>query len=375
MTSGNRRAGFDGRKWRDGGIGTYIRALMRRLPGALPEIGSWVAFSRPRDADEIRALCPDWEIVELESPEYSIREIFETGRRARRARLDLLHSPHYMVPHDPNCPVVVTIHDAIQTDTRFFPFHQRIYARTMIRRALRKSVRAITVSESAKNEILSGIGETARRLTVIHNGVDSVAEGTREEALAHVRMRLGEPALGPALILAIGNHRAHKGLSTLISALRLVRRPEGFMLFLVGSQISSSEWERFLAAIPEHWREHTRRSPPVSPDLMPSIYQAASMFISPSNAEGFGLPILEAMAAGTPVIASDIPPHREIGGKIPFYFPPGSPSALAQLLERLFSGRIDFGPHRVAGVVHARGFSWDRTVEATADAYRSILTA
>ncbi len=369
------RIGLDARKWNDGGIGTYIRALAKRLPGALPEGGSWVAFVRPSDLREVSAQLPGWDVAAVDAPGYSLREPGAVGRAAREHRLDLLHSPHYVIPGSAGCPVVVTIHDAIQTDPRFFAFHKRLYARTMIRRALRQSQAAITVSHAARVELLERIGSLAAKLSVVHNGVEPPHPAGTEESLPQIEARIGSPLPGASIILAVANHRPHKGMAILVDALSRIAKPVGAGVVFVGVEGDGSAWRKISTALPEAWRGATLELPRVDPALLGSLYRVARVFVSPSFAEGFGLPLLEAMSAGSTVIASDIPPHREVGGEVPFYFPPGDPRSLANLIDEELHRRLPDGPHRAAGIAHARGFSWENSAKETAAIYRRVLEA
>src|SRR5204862_5981904 len=155
------RIGIDARKIADFGIGTYIRNLLRELVALGDE---YVAFA-PAGAVLPRGV----EHVVVDAPHYSVRELLAVGRAADRARLDLFHAPHYVVPLT-RVPLVVTVHDLIHL--RHPNPLARLYARTMIARAVRKARRVLTVSETVKGEIEKRFG--ARNVVVAPNGCDHV---------------------------------------------------------------------------------------------------------------------------------------------------------------------------------------------------------
>ena len=366
------RIALDARKWRDGGIGTYLRALARHLPEAMPDVGEWVAFVRPSELRDVAAEAPKFRPVPVDAAEWSLRERFAVADACRANRIELLHAPHFSIPHRPGCPVVVTIHDAIPADPRFSGGAKRLLAKAMIRQAFRGAAATLTVSGAARADLARLCSLPIDRITVVHNGVEPHGDRTVDEAKRAVEHRLGTPQ-GGELLVAIASHRSHKGLPILVEALSRVHYPGHLSLVLVGSEQGGEKVVPLLAALPREWRRAVHLVPPVDADFLSCLYRAARGFVSPSLAEGFGLTVLEAMAAGCPVIASDIPPHREIGGEVPLYVEAGSVSSLSSALDDLLSGRLDTGPHRAAGLVHVRSFTWSKAAAETAEIYSRVL--
>src|SRR6185436_17933797 len=197
------RVGIDARKIADFGIGTYIRGLL----GALVELNAgdeYVAF-----APEGVSLPRGVEHVIVDAPHYSMRELVVVGRAADRARLDVFHAPHYVVPFT-HVPIVVTIHDLIHLHRPLRNPLAPLYARTMIGRAVRKSRRVLTVSEAVKRELVAEFGCDDAKIVVTPNGVDEVFRGS------------GYGVRGRHF-LYVGNDKAHKNVKTLVDAFARVR--------------------------------------------------------------------------------------------------------------------------------------------------------
>lgn len=317
------RVGIDARKIADFGIGTYIRGLLT----ALVDLGEidYVAFA-PAGASLPRGV----EHVVVDAPHYSVRELFAVGRAADGARLDVFHAPHYVVPFT-RVPVVVTIHDLIHLHRRN-PL-QRMYAKTMIGRAIRKARRVLTVSESVARELACGA-------VVTPNGIDDVfqpADAPREH------------------FLFAGNDKPHKNVGALVEA--MTRVPDA-KLVLVGAQ-----FDQFRG------RDRVDVRGFVSTSELVSLYQRAIALVMPSIEEGFGLPAAEAMACGTPVITSNAAALVEITRDAALHVDDG---ALADAMLRVARDERLRASMIAKGLERARFFTWKRCATITRDAYRAV---
>ncbi|MFZ2490161.1 MAG: glycosyltransferase family 1 protein, partial [Thermoanaerobaculia bacterium] len=291
------RIGIDCRKIADFGIGTYVRGLV----GGLASIAGdeeYVLFV-PRDAE---GLPRGFEQVVVDAPNYSISELHLLARALDRARIDLFHAPHFVLPWSGR-PSFATIHDVI-------PFHYpppnpvaRLYLATMIPRALRKSERVLTVTNAAKQAILDTFDCAAEKVVVAPNGIDEIFFS---DAIAPARMG--------RYILFAGNDKPHKNVGRLVEAFERVRRADSSLqLVLVGGA-----FERFTG------RDGIVAMGFVSTTELVSLFRGAIALAMPSLEEGFGLPAVEAMAARTPVIASDIASLAEVCGDAALRFDPRS---------------------------------------------------
>ncbi len=336
------RIGIDCRKISDFGIGTYIRGLLH----ALAELGGeeYVAFG----PNEIASLLPRGvEHVTVDAPKYSIRELFAVGRGAR---LDLFHAPHYVVPFV-DVPFVVTIHDLIHLRRRN-PL-QRSYARMMIGRAVRRGRRVITVSEAVRKEIAETFGH-ADKIAVTPNGVDSIFV---EPALR--RLEPPEGRLYGRYFLFVGNDKPHKNVDSLIEAFA---RLHDVQLVLAGGT-----FERFRN------RAGILIAGFVSSERLAALYRGAIALVIPSLEEGFGLPAIEAMACGAPVITSNAAALVEVTGDAALHVDGRSIDAIADAMMRVM-GDASLRTSMIArGRQRAGTFTWRRCAESTRAIYRSSI--
>lgn len=349
------RIGIDGRKIGDFGIGTYIRELI----SGLVEIESslnLVVFVHP-SREDLLPLRHALEIRHESSPSYSLREIWKLGESIDEAKLDLFHAPHYVVPIT-RTPFVVTIHDLIHLhpSTRHKNPLARPYARWMIGRAVRDSRAILTVSESVSRDIISRYPEAGRKTHAILNGVDDrFRDGERKRsALAGTK----------PYFLFVGNDKPHKNLDLLLEAFTNVRRvtPETELLLVgVNAQRRFNDGVRSLGWVPD--------------EELPSLYHHALALVSPSLQEGFGLPVLEAMAAGTAVIAADIPALREVAGLSAMIVDPLSSTSIAEAMMEVMDNPALRNRLVESGAARSKQFDWKRTARATLDIYRSVLSS
>jgi glycosyltransferase involved in cell wall biosynthesis len=343
------RVGIDCRKIRDFGIGTHIHGLVH----GLSELGGdddYIAFVAAADRD----LVPSgFETVVVNVPNYSVRELFAMRRAIDRARLDLYHSPHFVVPLTSR-PVVSTLHDV--TLFRFPPKNPigGLYVRFMTRRAARKSVRILTVTNAAKNDLVSVLHCDPARIVVIPNGIDDPFFRSHEPDRTHGRY-----------FLFVGNDKRHKNVDTLVTAFEEVRRGHpSLTLVIVGAP-----FERFCG------RDGVHVAGFVTTERLASLYRGAIALVIPSLEEGFGLPAAEAMASGTAVITSEAPALVEITGDAALHVDARSPAALQEAMIRLANDDALRARLGAAGVERAREFTWARCAAATRDVYRAVHAA
>ena len=334
------RVGIDARKIADFGIGTYIRGLLRALV-ELRTGDTFVAFA------PVGTPLPDGvEHVAVDAPHYSIRELVVVGRAADRARLDVFHAPHYVVPFT-HVPVVVTIHDLIHLHRPARNPLAPLYARTMIGRAVRKAARVLTVSETVKRDIVGEIGCEEAKVVVAWNGVDEIFFG-----------QAGLPALH---FLFAGNDKPHKNVKTLVDAFARVRRelPDARLV------LTGAPFERFRA----HDGIDARGFVPI--EELANLSGSAIAVIQPSLEEGFGLPAAEAMACGAAVITSNARALVEITGDAALHVDAHDANALADAMLRVARDEELRAQLGAIGVERARHFSWKRCAELTRIAYEA----
>jgi glycosyltransferase involved in cell wall biosynthesis len=369
------RVAIDARKLHDYGIGTYVRNLVHGLARQNHD-DRYVLLCRGGDAEYLRSLGPRFEPLCERSGNYSIREQIGVPLALRRANVSLFHAPHYVVSPLTRCPYVVTIHDCIHLRfPQYLPNRLApAYARAMMRLAARRAQRILTVSNASKQDILHYLDVPADKVEVIYNALDArLATPPNEEDIKRVRERF---LLTSPFILYAGNIKPHKNIDRLIEAYSILRRRgvSGVKLLIIGDEISKyPNLRRLVHRFQLH--PHVRFLGFVPEETLAALYRLASVFVFPSLYEGFGLPPLEAMAAGAPVITSNVSSLPEVVGDAALLIDPMDAGALADAMARVL------GDARLAAELIRRGrervkaFSWERSVARVREVYVEVAGA
>ena len=366
------RIAIDARKLHDFGIGTYIRNLLKHLT-AFDHESTFVVICRPEDQAEIRALGRRYVAIPEAAKPYSIREQFAIPARLAAAHADLFHAPHYVLPPLVPCRSVVTIHDCIHLMfPQYLPHRPAyLYARASLSIAARRAARILTVSETSKSDILRYCNVPAERITVIPNAIDDrLATHPDEENVRRTRERY---QLDGPFALYVGNIKPHKNLERLIDAFHIVRR-EGFdrlKLLIIGDQIS--KFPRLRRAVDRYkLHKHVRFLGFVGDDTLAALYRLATVFVFPSLYEGFGLPPLEALANGCPVVTSNVSSLPEVVGDAAVLVDPYSAASIAAGIQQVLTDPELRETLRVRGLERARQFSWEASVRRTVEVYHEV---
>ena len=316
---------------------TYVANLLRELPAVAGDF-RFVAVTRHPEL-----IPPGVEPLELPARSQELRMAWTLPRLMRRVRPDLGHFQHALPLRCP-APAVVTIHDlSFERDPKLLGPKDRLVFRTVVPRAARKAVRVIAVSERTKADLVELYGVSPERITVTHHGIDPVfTPGGHPDSYA----------------LFVGTIQARKDPLAAADAAAAA----GLRLVVVGPT-RDRELARELERRGAELRGYLER--PALADL----YRGAACLVLPSRYEGFGLPVLEAMACGTPVVAAPEPALREVAGDAALYAErEGLPDALRQAVRE--HDRL-----AAAGLERAKLFSWRETARRTLEVYESALHA
>src|SRR3954463_4814713 len=320
----------------------------------------FVVFCRPEDRETLATLGENFRAVAETAANYSVAEQLRIPLALRREGVTLFHAPHYVLPPLVRCRSVVTIHDCIHL---MFPQYlpNRLafgYARTSIGLAARRATRVMTVSESSKRDILRFVAVPPEKIDVIYNAFDErFGVEPNEEDVVRVRERY---QLHDEFVLYAGNVKPHKNLERLIVAFDLVRkRGLGHLkLVLIGDEIS--KYAALRRAVHQHQlHKYVRFLGYLPEETLAVMYRLAAVFVFPSLYEGFGLPPLEAMASGTPVVTSSVSSLPEVAGDAAVLVDPYDPQAIADGIYRVLTDdslRLDL---KRKGLARARQFSWE----------------
>lgn len=366
------RIGFDASTIStQGGPRTYVLGLLDALL-ALDSENEYVVFYN--DPVHVGRFPKAREIViEGKRPLARLwREHFLLPRACRREGIDVLHCPKSAIPFHPPCPTVVTLHDLIplrHPETE--KFAARLYWRLQIPIAARKSSFIITDSEHARQEIMADFHVAPERIKAIMLGFNPAMLERREPSVAAtVRAKYGLPQ---GYILYVGTIQPRKNIDTLIEAYhRLIQLRKGMpKLVIVGRK--GWLYDKLFSRIAELGLVDEVIFTGFVPDEeLPHIYDGARLFAYLSFFEGFGLPPLEAMACGIPVVTSDTTSLPEVAGDAGISVPPADvdkvTAAIATLLDD--AGYAELLGKR--GRERARLFSWEAAARETLEIYRKV---
>jgi glycosyltransferase involved in cell wall biosynthesis len=369
------RIGIDARKLHDFGIGTYIRNLLRQL-AKLDRQTEFVVLCRPDDREALSSLGTNFRAVPETAGNYSISEQIRIPLALRREGVTLFHAPHYVLPPLVRCRSVVTIHDCIHLMfPQYLPNRMALtYARASIALAARQSTRVMTVSESSKRDILRFVDVKPEKIDVIYNAFDErFGIEPLEEDVVRVRERY---QLHDEFVLYAGNVKPHKNLERLIDAFDLVRKRglDRLKLVMIGDEIS--KYAALRRAVHQHQlHKYVRFLGYLPEETLAVMYRLAGVFVFPSLYEGFGLPPLEAMASGTPVVTSNVSSLPEVAGDAAVLVDPYSPQAIADGIYRVLTDESLRRSLRQKGLARAAQFSWEQSVRRVRQIYAEAANA
>jgi glycosyltransferase involved in cell wall biosynthesis len=285
----------------------------------------------------------------------------EVPRLLAEHGVDVAVFPNYTVPLASPCPSIVVVHDlAILRTPQHFTVRKRLFMRAMLRQSIATASAIATVSEASRRDIEAILGVSHERTVLLPAAAHPSCRPVSPEIVAQVRARHG---IERPYILTVGTLEPRKNLVTLLRAYdALGRAAEEHDLVVVGGRgwLDRSLVRELEARAPGgrvRWLGYVSE-----PDLV-ALYGGAKLFVLASTLEGFGLPVLEAMACGTPVIASEVAALQEVGGDAVRYVPPGDAGALARAIARMLSDGDALAAARAAGFSRAQQFSWAASAE------------
>jgi len=287
-------------------------------------------------------------------------------RAVRRAGPDLLHNVFNTAPILPHVPQVTTIHDVV---FKRYPETHGLLARgveVLVPLAARRSERVLTVSEASKSDLIRFLGVPPDRVDVSPNG-PGIREDVRGPSPDEIRARFELP--DQPLVLSVLAKRPHKNASRLIEALALV--PQAVLVMPGYSTGYERELEEQIVAAGV--ADRVRLLDWVDDAMLDGLYRAADCFVFPSLAEGFGLPVLEAMLRGTPVACSNATSLPEVAGDAALLFDPLDVDAISVAVRRILEDDALADRLRRAGLERAKRFTWQETARKTIESYRKVL--
>lgn len=366
------RIAIDARKLRDFGIGTYIRNILIEL-SRLDRTTEYVVLCRPDDMNSGDVLGQNFRMVAETAPLYSITEQYRIPMALAREGVKLVHEPHYVLPPAIRCRSVVTIHDCIHL---MFPQYlpgklAYVYAKGSMWAATRKADRILTVSEASKRDILRFFDVPPEKVEVIYNAIDErfLAPANAERMdLVRQRYQLDDP-----FVMYVGNIKPHKNIERLIDAFARARSksPDNLKLIIIGDEISKYPALRHLV---HRYKldKHVRFLGFQPMETLAAFYRLARAFVFPSLYEGFGLPPLEAMACGSPVVTSNVSSLPEVCGGAALLVDPYDVDAIAHGIVQAVTDDTLRADLIARGYERARSFSWTQSVKKIHEIYMQV---
>ncbi len=364
------------------GVGTYIRNVVRTLCRVDHENTYFLAGS-PDKVQELGPLPPNFHTVPLIAPERSLKGYLEFRAALKKINCDLVHIPNlYSVPRMLPCPYVMTVHDMLEHMSRarqqtgfWGTWHLQ-----MTRRVLRGAERIFAVSNFTRTEVEKLFGISPSRIEVVYNAIDERflrghASAADRELIAQ-RYQVTYPFL-----LYAGKISPHKNVVRMIEAFSALKteleREQIFTdlkLIIIGDDLSGNPDLR-RTVIRSGVQNDVRFLGFIPIEFLRIFYDEAKIFVFPSLYEGFGLPPLEAMAHGTPVITSNVSSLPEVVGNAAVLVNPENVFEIMRALHRVLTDKPLRERMKERGYRQATRFSWENSVRRVLDVYREIANA
>jgi len=344
------------------GIGTYLRNLLKFIDYA-------VILGNP-------ALISKQNVIPYTAPIYGIREQLSFPYRLlRKAKPDVLHIPHCNIPWFYRGKIVVTIHDLIHLIYPKFLAHKKyahvsklvyFYFYFLNWFACKRASHIIADSKNTKEDIIKFFKVKPEKISVIHLGVCEEFIIKEKSEVEYLHNKYSIPS-DKKILLYVGNLTPHKNVEMLISAFAKMQNRNDCCLVLAGKAFdlfSGNQKAKELGI-----EKSVFQTGFISQEELIDLYNLADLFVFPSIYEGFGLPVLESLACGTPVACSNISSLPEVGGELVFYFNPMDENDIAMQIDKALNSKQE--PKELRS--YALQFSWEKTAEKTLNVLNSVF--
>ena len=354
------------------GIGRYVMNLAREMASALQRGGQLFLLCHPSSPS--RASLEETaggaiQLLHVPCSCFSLQQQWAIPHILRRVGADLYHSTYYLMPYFPGIPTVLTVYDLIPL---LFPQSVSLQARLFFRwataLALRASTHVLAISETTRRDLISVFHVPPQRVTAIPLAADPHFYPQPLPEIQRVRVQY---ALPERYVLYVGINKPHKNLVRLVEAWAQLQ-PQPLPLVIAGA------WDL-------RYPEPRQRAQslgleqkviwlgPVPEAALPALYSGATVFVFPSLYEGFGLPVLEAMACGAPVVCSNTSSLLEIGERAVCFFDPTQVEDICTALRQVLADPALRADLRERGLARAAQFSWQTTAQQTLALYSRLV--
>ena len=360
------RIAIDARMILHSGIGTYTRNLVTNIFD-IDKTNTYTLLGREKDLSKY-AKEPNVSITEFHSPIYSISE--QVIEPLKLWNVEFLHCPHYNIPVIYEGEMIVTVHDLIHL---IFPQFLKsraayFYARSLFKLMAVRSKKIIAVSENTKADIVNYLGVKEDKVVVIYNGVSEIfKKDASQEECEKLRYKLN---LHAKYILNVSNMKKHKNIETLIEAYSKLRKKgiEQKLLLVGGKEERIKELRIYAEQF--NLNEDIVSLQNIDFEDLPLLYQICDVFVFPSLYEGFGLPLVEAMASRVPIVTSNVSSMPEVVGNAGITVEPSNVDSLAEAIEKVISDSKLRENMIKTGIKQIEKFNWQDTARKTLDVYK-----
>jgi len=347
--------------------GRYIDKLVEHLHVLRPAHDITVLTKADR-LDYLRGVAPDFQIIEAPYPEFTFAEQLGFKKQLDGLKTDIVHFGMTQQPVRYKGRVITTVHDL--TTLRFdnpaknraiFKIKQKAY-KYVVKKVARKSAAIITPTQFVKDDLVQFSGIDPNKVTVTYEAAEPIQSPATP--LPDLQNR--------QFIMYVGRPTPHKNLERLIEAFALLRAQHpALTLVLAGKK--DSNYQRIETGLPDSLRAHVLFTDFVSDGELRWLYEQCAAYVFPSRSEGFGLPGLEAMAHGAPVVSSNATCLPEVYGAAAHYFDPLDTQTMADAINEVLSDQALRKRLTADGIRQVAKYSWQRMAEQTLAVYERVL--
>ncbi len=369
------RIGIDARLWNETGVGRYIRSLFYYLSEYDKE-NEYIWFLGKKEFDNLELPSKKWKKVETNIHWHTLAEQLILPWVFYKEKLDLLHFPYFSFPIFYPRSFVITIHDLIfdhyktgkaSTLPGWFYLIKKIGYHIVLWMSVKRAKAILTLSQDAKTEIVDHYNANPKKIVVTYESGKLEDPRTEFTGKEFDQMRKLQP-----YILYVGNAHPHKNVEMLVLAMQKLKQKRNIRLVLVGNdQFFYPKLVEFIAS--KNAQSYITIIGNVPNEEIAAWYHFSQALVTASKMEGFGIPPLEAMSVGCPVIVSDIPVFHEVYGDAAVFFDHTNANDIAQTIDATLSNKMICKNLVEKGYKKAHSYSWKKTVEETAAVYKKSL--
>lgn len=369
------KIGLDLRFWRQGtgGLGRYSRNLLQELL-KIDQTNTYTAILTPADKAEFDLQAPNLQELIIEVPHYSLAEQRQLAKILTNQKFDLVHFTHFNHPIRYRRPFVVTIHDLIM-HLYPSPAQQKSFLKNLAYRAVirdcRRADKIIVPSQATKQDLVRMLRFPAEKIVVTPEGSEEIFRHHSSEEIKAIKTKFDLPE---QFLLFVSRWTHYKGLPALLEAYQQLQKTHPQLgLVICGSPEKNSE------TVEAQVRQLAATNPlVVTPGFvsdadLAALYSAATVYVHPSLYEGFGIMILEAMAAGVPVVTSNVSSLPEVVGEAGLLVDPKSSAEIASAVERIMNDATLAKELIRKGYERVTHYSWVKMAEQTLAVYKEVL--